>query len=172
MALPKQIHIKENITELRAYQRKGGELISKRMAVLIAIKKHEKTGGISKRGLSDLTGVNHNSIVKWRTIYETAGIKSLLKHGRVGFKKSILNKEEHKQIEKKLNDPTGNIRGYVELLDWVKTELKKDMKYITLLKYVNRHFGAKIKVARKSHVKKDKQAVDTFKKTLVRNARK
>jgi hypothetical protein len=90
---------------------------------------------------------------------------------RVGFKPSVINAEEHIAIEKKLQDPKNGIRGYTELLDWVKTELHKDMKYITLVKYTERHFGSKIKVARKSHVKKDQQAVDTFKKTLVKNAR-
>ncbi len=46
------------------------------------------------------------------------------------------------------------------------------MKYITLVKYTKRHFGTKIKVARKSHVKKDEEAVATFKKTSVKDAKK
>ena len=63
----------------------------------------------------------------------------------------------------KLNDPKNGIRGYSELLEWVKEELGKDMKYITLVKYTEFHFGSKIKVARKSHVKKDEEAVASFK---------
>ena len=172
MALPLQIIITETIPELRSLQRKHGELIGKRLLVLIEIKKHEKTG-ISKRDLSKLTGVNHNSIVKWRKLYMDQGIESLLVHGRMGgFKKSVVSLEEHKLIEKKLKDPKNGIRGYVELLEWVKKELSKDMKYITLVKYTERHFGSKIKVARKSHVKKDDLQVESFKKTSVRNAKK
>lgn len=172
MALPLQITITETIPELRSLQRKHGELIGKRLLVLIEIKKHEKTG-ISKRDLSKLTGVNHNSIVKWRKLYMDQGIESLLVHGRMGgFKKSVVSLEEHKLIEKKLKDPKNGIRGYVELLEWVKKELSKDMKYITLVKYTERHFGSKIKVARKSHVKKDDLQVESFKKTSVRNAKK
>jgi hypothetical protein len=89
-----------------------------------------------------------------------------------GFKKSVVSKEEHDKIALKLNDPKNGIRGYTELLDWVNKELHKDMKYITLLKYTERHFGSKIKVARKSHVKKDEEAVASFKKTSLKNARK
>jgi hypothetical protein len=37
------------------------------------IKKHENPG-ISKRQLSDITGVNHNSIVKWCKINNEFGI--------------------------------------------------------------------------------------------------
>src|SRR3546814_742631 len=135
MAHPFQITVKETIKELRGLQRKNGELIGKRLLMLIEIKKHEKTG-ISKRALSDITGINHNSIVKWRNQYNKEGISPLLTHGRVGgFRKSILSDEEHKRVEVLLNDPKNGIRGYAELLEWVKTELSKDMKYITLLKY-------------------------------------
>lgn len=172
MALPLQITVKESIKELRSLQRKNGELVGKRLLVLIEIKRHERTG-ISKRDLSTLTGINHNSIVKWRKIYNREGISPLLRHGRVGgFKKSIVTPEEHKKMEEKLNNPKNGLQGYTELQDWVKKELGKDMKYITLLKYAQRNFGSKIKVARKSHVKKDVEAVATFKKTLVKNARK
>jgi transposase len=172
MAHPFQLNVKESIPELRKLQRKSGALIAKRLLMLIEIKRHEKTG-ISKRELSKITGINHNSIVKWRNVYKKQGIEPLLIHGRIGgFKKSVISKEEHAKIEKKLNDPKNGIRGYTELLDWVKKELGKDIKYITLLKYAQRHFGSKIKVARKSHVKKDDALVDTFKKTLVKNVRK
>lgn len=172
MANPFQITITETINELRSLQRKYGELVGKRLLMLIEIKKHEKTG-ISKRALSEITGINHNSIIKWRNQYNKEGISPLLTHGRVGgFKKSVVSKEAHKQIEKKLKDTRNGIRGYTELLEWVNKELSAGMKYITLVKYTQRHFGSKIKVARKSHVKKDDLLVETFKKTLVEGARK
>ena len=166
-----QITVKQTVPELRKLHRTCGELFSKRLLMLIEIKKHEKTG-ISKRELSRITGINHNSIVKWRKLYNVSGIEPLLKHGRVGgFKKSVVSKEEHNKIAMKLNDPKNGIRGYTELLEWVNKELSKDMKYITLVKYAERHFGSKIKVARKSHVKKDEEAVETFKKTSLKNVR-
>ena len=171
MARPFPITVKESIQELRKLQRKSGPLIAKRLLMLIETKRHEKNG-ISKRGLSKITGINHNSIVKWRNQYNKEGIQPLLTHGRIGFKKSVISKEEHSKIEKKLNDPKNGIRGYKELLEWVEKDMGKDMKYITLLKYAQRHFGSKIKVARKSHVKKDEEQVGTFKKTSVKNARK
>lgn len=172
MALPLQISVKQSVSELRKLQRHHGELINKRLLMLIEIKKHEKNG-ISKRDLSLVTGINHNSITKWRKMYLQSGIDLLLVHGRTGgFKKSVFSKDEHKQIEKLLNNPNNGIRGYTELLAWVAKELSKDIKYITLLKYTERHFGSKIKVARKSHVKKDEAMVETFKKTLVKSARK
>jgi hypothetical protein len=81
------------------------------------------------------------------------------------FKPSVITNEEHKAIEQKLKDPKNGIRGYNELLEWVKTTLSKDIKYITLLKYTEKNFGSKIKVARKSHAKKDETSIELFKKT-------
>ena len=169
MALPLKISISESIEQLRALQRKNGELINKRLKVLIEIKKHEKTG-ISKRQLSDITGINHNSIVKWRKTYNEFGIAPLLFHGRVGgFKKSVFSNEDFNKLKVKLNDPKNGIQGYTELLEWVKSDLLKDVKYITLLKYAQRKFATKVKVARKSHIKKDDILTNDFKKTFVTN---
>ena len=60
----------------------------------------------------------------------------------------------------------------MELLDWMEAEFKKTFKYNTVLKYSYRHFQSKIKVARKSHIKKDEEAVTSFKKTLVKPVKK
>lgn len=171
MSLPKQIKIKESLLELKELQRKSGHLISKRIRVLIEFKKHGETG-ISKRMVSENTGVNHNSVTKWRNIYLTKGIEALLVHGRIGFKKSLIDIKSHKAIEKKLKDPRNGLRGYKELQQWVSKELKLEIAYNTLVKYAMRHFGSKIKVARKSHVKKDESLVTSFKKTLVTSVRK
>lgn len=170
MSHPYQITVKESLVYLRSLLRSNGELVSKRIKMLIEIKRHEQKG-ISKRELSEITGINHNSIVKWRKIYTTSGIEPLLTHGRIGgFKKSVFSKDDYGKIKEKLNDPNNGIRGYTELLEWVKKELSKEIKYITLIKYAERNFGSKIKVARKSHVKKNELSVEAFKKTSVKNA--
>jgi transposase len=132
MSKPLAIHIKESLSELRSLQRKSSYLISKRLAVLIAIKQHEKAGGISKRDLSAKTGVNHNSIIKWRKMYLSGGLEKLLHHGRIGFKPSLISKAEHAQLEAKLKDPQNNLQGYIALLHWTKTTWNRAINYTTL----------------------------------------
>ena len=167
MSAPKNIVIKETLTELRKLQKSSPPLLATRIKVLIELKKHEQIG-ISKRDVADSVGVSHNSVQTWRILYEHGGIELLLKHKKAEGRPSSISKNEHKLIEKKLHDPKNGLRGYVELLTWVETEFKKSIKYNTLLKYATRHFGSKVKVARKSHVKKDAAAVASFKKTLVK----
>lgn len=171
MAKALYIHVKETVNELRALQRKHCELIGKRLQMLIVIKQHENEEPLSKLKLSELTGINPNSIVKWRIDYLNSGISVLLEHGRKGFKKSVFNEDEHSAIEAKLRDPENGIVGYKELQQWIESELQRPVKYITVVKYSQRMFGAKIKVARKSHIKKDKEAEDIFKKTSPKSAK-
>ena len=164
----KTIIIKESLKELKALQKGASAPIIKRLSFLIVIKKNKQS--VSKRELSASLGIDANSVTNWKRIYEQEGINGILKDNRGGFKPSLITAAEHKAIETKLKDPNNGIRGYNELLQWVKTELKKDLKYITLLKYAERNFGSKIKVARKSHVKKDENAAEAFKKTLEKPA--
>lgn len=171
MALPKYIKVKETMAELKALLKKASPLIAPRIRTLIEIKKNESIG-ISKIALASLVGVDPNSVQTWRTLYIKQGIEGILKHNKTGFRPSVFTKEEHSSIEKKLKDPKNGLRGYVELLNWIENEFKKQIKYNTLLKYSIKNFGSKVKVARKSHIKKDEVAVSTFKKTLVKSVKK
>lgn len=171
MSSPKQVIIKETVAQLRKLQKDSIPMISTRIRVLLEFKKREPAA-VSKRDVADLVGVSHNSVQTWRTLYISGGIEAIVKHERKGAKPSQITPEEHKLIEKKLQDPKNGLRGYVELLTWVEAEFNKTIKYNTLLKYTIRHFGSKVKVARKSHVKKDEEAVSAFKKTSLKPAGK
>lgn len=171
MALPKQVNIKESLAELRKVLKSSSALIAPRIRVLIVLKENEASG-ISKREVAGIVGVNHNSVQTWRKMYIQGGLKLVQSHNKKGFKPSVFNEQEHAAIEKKLKDPKNGLRGYVELQNWIEEEFKKQVKYNTLLKYSIKNFGSKIKVARKSHVKKDENAVEAFKKTSAKSAGK
>lgn len=164
MASPKIIQVKESDKELKVLLKGASTLIVPRLRMLIELKKHGESG-ISKRDLASLIGVNHNSIQTWRTMYEQGGITYLCSHRKTGFRPSVFTRDEHECIEEKLKDPMNGLRGYTELLNWIEQEFGKDLKYNTLLKYCIRKFGSRVKVARKSHVNKNDQAVEAFKKT-------
>lgn len=171
MSSPKSIQVKEGLAELKKLLKTSARLVIPRIRMLIEIKKHESTGGISKRRLAELIGVNHNSIQTWRTLYVKGGLAKLSSYTKNEGRPTILTKEEHQAIKAKLHDSKNGLRGYVELLDWVETTFKKEIKYNTLLKYAKREFNSSVKVARKSHVKKDQEAVTTFKKTSRKSAK-
>ena len=109
MSKAKIIHIKESLKELKLLQRNQPLTIIKKLLMLMELKK-SGTNGISKRQLATLIGVDPNSIQKWRTIYLKKAITGITCDGRLGFKPSLITKEEHKKIDHKLNQPENAIR--------------------------------------------------------------
>ena len=164
MSRAKQMYVQERVSDLKKILVNRSVTLCNRIRMLILIKNNEGES-LSKQKLGNLLGVSSSSIQIWRRLYETGGLGLLLSDNRIGYKPSILSETEHEIIQAKLNDPVNGLRGYVELQAWISQEFNKTVKYNTLLKYCGRHFGSKSKVARKSHVKKDLQAVEAFKKT-------
>ena len=170
MANALKIIVKETLPELKKILKNSPPHQSPKLKMLMIIRQSEVY--LTKNELAELVGVNHNSIQSWRKKYLSGGIKALLLDGRIGFKPSVISKETHEQIRLKLHNPEGAFTSFKDLQYWVDTHFKKGINYNSLRHYVKRHFGAKLKVARKSHVKKDKDAGPLFKKTSVRSAKK
>lgn len=141
---------------------------------LIMLLEMQKCGeaGITKESLMQRVGVCGQSINNWRKAYRNGGLWQLLSHKKTGFKPSVFTSEEKKELCQLVNNPKNGIVGYVELQQWVKEQFGKDVKYITIVKFMQHNFQTKIKVARKSHIKKDVQAVEAFKKTSDKNVLK
>lgn len=162
MANPLEFKVKESISELKKLLKSEPvHMASKIRMLLIAVQSNKP---MSKNDLARQVGVNPNSIQSWRSTYLRHGISDLLKDGRIGFKPSVISKQSHKKIEKKLNNPQQGFTSYRELQVWVDENLEKGINYNTLRHYVKRKFGAKLKVARKSHINKDPKAGEAFKK--------
>jgi transposase len=170
MANAKNLIIKETEKEIKKLLKQSTPFIGQRLRVLLILKQNEKKG-ISKREVSKLANVDPNSVQNWRTLYINSGIEGLMKHQKTGFKPSVFNADEYQKLESKLNDPQNGLQGYVELKAWLEKETGKVFKYNTLLYYCIRNFKSSVKVARKSHVKKDENQVNTFKKTLDESAK-
>lgn len=171
MAHPKKFLINETEKEIKKLMRGSTAFIGQRLRVLLLLKQNEDNG-ISKRDLAKIAGVDPNSVQKWRTLYINNGIEGLIKHDRIGFKPSVFTKIEHDKLEAILNNPENGLQGYVELKAWIEKESGKTFNYNTLLFYCIRNFSSSVKVARKSHVKKDENQGDAFKKTLDKSANK
>ena|SRR5271167_3823532 len=159
MAKALQLPIKESLKDLRGIKLKQRAHLKSRVQMLILLK---KMGPMSKLQLGTALAVNANTAQDWRKAYQSYGIEGLLRYERGGNKPSIISTAAHKSIEKRLNNPQGALRSYTELQEWVSRELVPGIKYTTLNEYVKRHFGVKLKVARKSHIQKDEQAGAAF----------
>jgi transposase len=164
MAHAKILIIQETEEEIKSLLKQSIPFIGQRLRVLLILKQNEERG-ISRREVAKLAGVDPNSVQKWRELYLNFGIEGLIRHEKVGFKPSVFNTTEHTMLETKLSNPQNGLQGYVELKDWIEKETGKNFNYNTLLYYCIRNFKSSVKVARKSHIKKDEDQGISFKKT-------
>lgn len=166
----KRFVIKESMAQLRRLHGQCRPMMASRLRVLMVLKQHERTG-ISKRAAAVEAGVDPNSVQDWRCAYIDGGMKMLLTHKRGGNRPSVITVEQEAVLREKLHDPRNGITGFIELMYWFEESFGEPIKYKTLNGYVKRKYGARVKTARKSHLKKDPDAVEAFKKTSSGSAR-
>lgn len=169
MPAKRYISVKEPEEQLKKLIKSSPSIFIPRLRMLL-IMKQQGQAVLSKRTLAEQTGVDPNSIQKWRNCYERDGLDALLSHKRTGFKPSLISSKQHQSLDKILSNEQNGMPGYTELLVWFNQTHSTKLEYQCLYKYCRRHFNTKIKVARKSHVNKDKEAVMAFKKTLVKSS--
>ena len=157
------LFIKESQTELLSLKRASKSVYSKnRLQALILIKtKIFKT----RKEVALAIGIHKRTLEHWTKEYTQYGINLFTKDSRGGSRRTCMSKSSHQQLEQKVNDSENPFLGYKDALLWVKENISEDMKYNTLRTYLIRHFGTKLKMPRKSHYKKDEQAIEAFKKT-------
>ena len=170
MSAPKTFLIKESLAEIKKLQKASTPMLAKRLHALLLFKQNE-VSGISKREVAQAIGVNHNSVQAWRSLYVLGGIELLTKHSKIGYKPSVITPEQEQAIKEQLYNAENGIVGFVELLAWFDQKFKTQTNNKTFHGFVVRKFKAKIKTARKSHVKKDQEKVEDFKKTSVKNVK-
>lgn len=154
------VTVKENISDLKMLYSKAPIHLRPRYKMLLTI----AGGQSSSQELAAKTGVSRNTIAAWKRSYNEGGIDLLMSDQRGGDFKSNISADDKKKIEKKLSDPKKAFTSFTEAQTWLKEQLGIDKNYHAVNKYLKRNFGAKLKVGRKSHVKKDEAAVAVFKK--------
>jgi transposase len=154
------IEIKETLLDLKSSFRRVSVHQRPKIKMLFYLLK----GSTSMQEMAAKIGVSTESLRKWKNKYKAGGLQSLLSEGRGGDKRSGISAEQKEKIAAKLADPKGAFRSYKEAQAWLKTELGIAKEYHALNKYLKRNWGTKLKVGRKSHVKKDEAAIAVFKK--------
>ena len=160
--MPATFHIQvlETTEQLKARHQRTPAYLHPRIKMLRLI----ASGTTQVSTLCAKLGVSAPTLQGWKTKYRQGGIEALLSEGRGGDKRSGITAEQKQKIEQRLSDPRNAFRSYGEAQAWLKEELGIEKEYHALNKYLKRNWGTKLKVGRKSHVKKDEAAVAVFKK--------
>jgi transposase len=163
--MPKQaeIEIKEDFDYLKKLRKEeSNHRLKTRIQSLILTKENKFSRRID---LANHLGIGIASLDRWTRVYKESGLESMLTISNGGKRRNSVPKEVHEGLEKKVFDSNNPFLGYWDATLWVKENYGIEIKYNTLRTYLIRHFKTKLKEPRKSHYKKDEQAIEAFKKT-------
>jgi transposase len=161
MAKALNVIVKESVKELKSIQKLKPSYYS-RIQMLLLIKEGKF---VTKDALSEALQVSTQSVHIWRTKYNSGGIDRLLEDKR-GGKPAQITAAIHQRLSTRLNSSKEGFKSFIEIQQWLQENFGIEMKYQALNKYIKRKFGARPKVARKSHINKDENAAALFKKTI------
>jgi transposase len=163
MKNPIEIDIKESVLELRKLRLKQKSLSKqKRVDCLLYLKTSKfKT----RQELANYLSVHIRTQERWLVKYRLHGLDYLLADSSKVRKSKIITQEIHQGLEIRVNSSDAPFLGYWDAQQWVNEQYNVEIKYHWLRQYLIKHFKTKLKTPRKSHYKKDQQAVDAFLKT-------
>jgi len=163
MKEPVHFDIAENLSELKRLRSKQPTLSKqKRIDCLIHLKASKF---VTRQELANHLGIHIRTQERWLAQYRVGGIASFISNEPQIRPSKIITPEIHDALEAKVNSSDSPFLGYWEAQQWVKDTFNVQIKYHWLRKYLITHFKTKLKSPRKSHYKKDEQAIEAFFKT-------
>lgn len=100
--------------------------------------------------------LSRNTIGRWLARYEHEGLEGLLDIRTKPNRPLSVPPEIVEHLREKLKDPQG-FRSYKAIWQWLRHEFQLNITYKTAHNLVRYRLKAKLKVPRKSHVKKDQK---------------
>ncbi|MDF0555267.1 hypothetical protein [Kamptonema sp. UHCC 0994] len=101
---------------------------------------------------------------RWLKQYSVGGLPALLKIGKSTGRPRVISKAVIAGLSEKLREESCEFKSYKEIGKWVEEKYQISVKYQTLHKQLHYRMKAKLKVPRRSSIKKDKAAGIEFKK--------
>ena len=147
--------ITESVEELKTLLKKSKNTTEKdRVQMLYLL----KSGTVKNRTeVADSIGKSTKTIGQWLSKYEEGGIDKLLQRRYAPGRQPYMTPSQLETLLAKLNDPDG-FRSYVEIHQYVKETFEVAIGYKAIYALVHDKWGAKLKVPRKSHIKKQRRS--------------
>lgn len=163
--MPKKIDI--TISESVDYLKKSYSKVTSRLQqdriktlLLIAEKKYHFQSDIAKK-----LGRTEKTVREWLKLYTSSGFSALVEVKSGGNNTRTLSDAVLALVEQHVMNPKTTITSYVELQGLIEEQTNEKVAYGALYSHCRRKFKSKLKVARKSHYKKDPEAELLFKNT-------
>jgi transposase len=142
-----------------AWRRPQPDWARQRLLVVRLIAQHEHTVA----EIMKIAGVSRQTVFSYRDKLVAGGVEALLKRGWGGARTPVVHGAVLREFLAKLE--SGAFRQARDAQRWIKKRTRKTLTESGVRK-VMRRVGGRLKVPRKSHVKKDPQAAAEFRQGL------
>lgn len=162
MAIKIKITVIESLEELKRLFHQHPVHLHGRIQMLYLIKSGVTN---STKELASRLLVDARTIQCWKGDYLEEGLAGLLKYTRGSNKSNgIITPAISDLIKDQLSSPTSAFTSYKELQQWLHENHLPNVTYRVVNHHAKIKLKASLKVARKSHIKKDEAKVEIFKK--------
>lgn len=107
----------------------------------------------NRKQVAELLGVHRTTIGAWLSSYETGGLEKLLERRYPPGRVPAFSEEQRTSLRAALQKPQG-FSSYKEIQQYIADTFGVCMKYNAVYALVHDKWKAKLKVPRKSHIKK------------------
>lgn len=107
----------------------------------------------TRRQVAHQLGVSRDTVGRWLAAYATGGLLQMLTIAKAPGKTSLLAPEVQQALRHRLAHPD-SFASYKAIWQWLRQEYGLAIAYKTVHKFVRYTLRAKLKVPRKSHIKK------------------
>ena len=143
--------IRESLDELRERLRRESRARQKQRLQALYLLKSGQAASRTRAGR--LLDVSRRTVGEWLDRYTSEGLEGLLEIRTHTNRKYSLTPEQDARLREKLSEPEG-FPSYTAAHAWVNDTFGLDLDYKVVHQIVRYRHGAKLKVARKSHTKK------------------
>ena len=143
--------ITESVEDLKVLLQKAKKKHEiRRLNTLYLLKSGEAKNRLQ---VASLLGVDRTSVGTWLCAYETGGLEKLLQRRYAPGRTPILTEAQQAVLLRELQKPEG-FSSYVQIQAYIAETFGVKMNYKAVYAMVHNKWGAKLKVPRKSHMKK------------------
>lgn len=162
MGRVKPVEIQESIEELLGLMRQEKRpLVQARLQALYLYKSGQEQ---DYAAIGQQVGYERHTVGKWFSQYSQKGLAACqtLEMGKKSG--SIISGQALADLEQKLNSSTDYFTSYKQIHQWLQKEHGLDLSYAHVHRFVRYYLKAKLKVVRKSNLKKDAAYEEKYKK--------
>ena len=151
--------ITESVEEIKSLMKHSAQGYQKQRLLMLY---HLQSGQAKNRKqVADLLGVHRTTIGNWLSSYETGGLEKLLERQYPPGAVPALTEEQRDILRSELLKPHG-FSSYGEIQQYIADTFGVTMKYKAVYALVHNKWKAKLKVPRKSHIKKNAEESKVF----------